>query len=144
MYLLLYCVTFSRTMFTIQKSTKIMCDKFHLQETWPPPIMLPKVGFKRDNYSVKGWKWDIFSRARSQCLISTKNSPTVFCPIYVWIPLFHHLKEYYEIDDEARPLSGIFPHTFFFNAFLIMKLGKLPSFREWSELYIASQSTFEN
>ena len=54
------------------------------------------------------------------------------------------LKEYYEIVDEARPLSGFFPHMLFFygNAFIIMKLSKLPSFRAIRAL-IASQSTFE-
>ena len=41
------------------------------------------------------------------------------------------LKEYYEIVDEARPLSGFFPtHADFFyeNAFLHMKLSNPPSF----------------
>ena len=55
------------------------------------------------------------------------------------------LKEYYEIVDEARPLSGFFPtHAGFFygNAFLIMKLSNPPSFRAIRAL-IASQSTFE-
>ena len=55
------------------------------------------------------------------------------------------LKEYYEIVDEARPLSGYIPtHADFFyrNAFLIMKLSKLQSFRVIRAL-IASQSTFE-
>ena len=41
-----------------------------------------------------------------------------------------YLKEYYEIVDEARPLSGFVPtHADFRNAFIIMKLSKLPSFR---------------
>ena len=50
-----------------------------------------------------------------------------------------HLQEYYEIVDDARPLSGFLPtHADFFygNAFLIMKLSKHPSFK-------VSQSTFE-
>ena len=54
------------------------------------------------------------------------------------------LKEYYEIVDEARPLSGFFsPHMLIFyrNVFLIMKLCKLQSFRVIQAL-IASQSTF--
>ena len=71
------------------------------------------------------------------------------------LPLLYHctvqsqeiavLKEYYEIVDEACPLSGFFPHILIFfygNAFLIMKLSKLPSFRVIRAL-IASQSTFE-
>ena len=43
-----------------------------------------------------------------------------------------YLKEYYEIVDEARPVSGLFPTYADFvyrNAFLIMKVSKLPSFR---------------
>ena len=57
------------------------------------------------------------------------------------------LKEYYEVVDEARPLSDFFPtHADFFftemHFFLIMKLSKLRSFREIRAL-IASQSTFE-
>ena len=55
------------------------------------------------------------------------------------------LKEYYEIVDEACPLSG-FVHTHadfvYGNAFISMKLSKLPSFRPIRAL-IASQSTFE-
>ena len=48
------------------------------------------------------------------------------------------LKEYYEIVDEARPLSGFVPtHADSRNAFIIMKLSKLPSFR------VIRQSTFE-
>ena len=48
------------------------------------------------------------------------------------------LKEYYEIMDEARPLSGFFPtHADFF-----MKLSNPPNFRAIRAL-IASQSTFE-
>ena len=53
--------------------------------------------------------------------------------------------EYYEIVDEARPLSGFFPYKCWFvyrNAFLIMKLSKPPKFQ--SEALIASQLTFEN
>ena len=42
---------------------------------------------------------------------------------------FLDLKEYYEIVDEARPLSGFFPTHADFNAFLIMKLSKLPKFQ---------------
>ena len=38
-----------------------------------------------------------------------------------------YLKEYYEIVDEARPLSGFFP-THAGNAFLIMKLSNPASF----------------
>ena len=55
------------------------------------------------------------------------------------------LKEYYEIIDEARPLSWFFPtHADFVygNTFLIMKLSNPPSFRAIRAL-IASQSTFE-
>ena len=55
------------------------------------------------------------------------------------------LKEYYEIVNEARPLSGFFSHGcwfFYRNAFLIMKPSKLPSFRAIRALS-ASQSTFE-
>ena len=52
---------------------------------------------------------------------------------------YYLLKEYYEIVDEARPLSGFFyTHADFFyrNAFLIMKLSKLRAL-------IVSQSTFQ-
>ena len=44
----------------------------------------------------------------------------------------NRLKEYYEIVDEARPLSGFFPtHADFFyrNAFLIMKLKQASKFQ---------------
>ena len=54
------------------------------------------------------------------------------------------LKEYCEIVNEARPLSGFFPtdaDLFYRNAFLIMKLYK-ESFRAIHAL-IAAQSTFE-
>ena len=56
-----------------------------------------------------------------------------------------NLKEYYEIVDESRPLSGFFPtHADFFyrKAFIIMKLSNPPNFRAIRAL-IASQSTFE-
>ena len=59
--------------------------------------------------------------------------------------MYECLKEYYEIIDEAHPLSGFFPtHGDFVyrNTFLIMKLGKPPSFIVIRAL-IASQSTFE-
>ena len=55
------------------------------------------------------------------------------------------LMEYYEIVDEARPLSGFFPTNADFvyrNTFIIMKLSKPPSVRVILAL-IASQSTFE-
>ena len=55
------------------------------------------------------------------------------------------LKEYYEIVDEAHSLSQFFPtqaDLFYGNAFIIMKLSKLPSFKVIQAL-IASQSTFE-
>ena len=48
-----------------------------------------------------------------------------------WFPALLCLKAYYEIVDEARPLSRFFPtHADFFygNAFPIMKLSKPPSF----------------
>ena len=57
-----------------------------------------------------------------------------------------HLKEYYEIVGESRPLSGFFPtHAYFFNGKCISKhetISNPPSFREIRAL-IASQSTFE-
>ena len=56
------------------------------------------------------------------------------------------LKEYYEIVDKARPLSGFFPHNadfctemHFYNRETI---SKLPSFKV-NRALIASQSTFE-
>ena len=55
------------------------------------------------------------------------------------------LKEYYEIVNEARPLSMEFiPKDDFIyrNAILRMKLSNLPSFRTIRAI-IASQSTFE-
>ena len=56
----------------------------------------------------------------------------------------YSLKEYYEIVNEARSLSGFFPHklSFYGNAFLIMKLSKFQSSKAIRAL-IASQSTFE-
>ena len=57
----------------------------------------------------------------------------------------NQLKEYYEIVNEARPLSGFVPTDADFfgrNGFLIMKLSKLPIFRAIQAL-VASQSTFE-
>ena len=55
------------------------------------------------------------------------------------------LNEYYEIVDEARPLSGfVSTHADFLyrNAFLIVKISNPPSLRAIRAL-IASQSTFE-
>ena len=74
------------------------------------------------------------------------NQPLLYVQVLLYsIACIETLKEYYEIVDEARPLSGFFPtHADFFygNSFLIMKLSKLPSFRAIRAL-IASQSTFE-
>ena len=56
------------------------------------------------------------------------------------------LKEYYDIVNEARHLSGFFPthaDLFYRNAFIIMKLRHLPSFRAIRATIVASQSTFE-
>ena len=55
------------------------------------------------------------------------------------------LKEYYEIIGEGRPLSGFFnthADCCYRNAFIIMKLSKIPSFR-MIRAVIASQSMFE-
>ena len=57
--------------------------------------------------------------------------------------IYFTLKEYYEIVDEAS--IRICSHTcwlFYWNAFIIMKLSKLPSFRVIRAV-IASQSTFD-
>ena len=61
------------------------------------------------------------------------------------VPILLSLKEYYDIVNEARPLSGISSADSDFllkNAFLIMKLSNLPSFKAIRAL-IASQWTFE-
>ena len=50
----------------------------------------------------------------------------LFCLLKVWVLFWCKcLKEYYEIVEKSRPLSGFFSHTcwfFYGNAFLIMKL----------------------
>ena len=58
---------------------------------------------------------------------------------------FEKLKAYYEIINEARPLSGFFPTNADYlkiKSFIIMKLSNLPSFRAIRALF-ASQLTFE-
>ena len=71
----------------------------------------------------------------------------------ILVTLVSHVSSYtannntaaHEIVEEARPLSGFVPthaDSFYTNAFLIIKLSKLLSFRVIRAL-IASQSTFE-